>query len=222
MGLAGELQAKQTEYVGDILTSSHVLLRVIDAILDLATIDAGAMELKLAQIDMTETLQAAASLVSDRISERRISLEVDMPDAPVTVTADENRLTQVLFNLLSNAIGFSPVGGKIEMGCELDDDSARFWVTDMGKGIDPEFRDRIFERFQSRPSGAGHRGPGLGLSLVKSFVELHGGSVDIESMPNEGTTVVCRIPVAGPTEAADDISSFIEQARDMHLTQESA
>ena len=222
MGLAGELNGKQTEYVGDILTSSHVLLRVIDAILDLATIDAGAMELKLADVDVTETLQAAASLVQDRINDRGVTLQIEIPDAPLMMTADENRLTQVLYNLLSNAIGFSPVNGRIEMGCERSGEDVRFWITDMGKGIDPEFRDKIFERFQSRPSGAGHRGPGLGLSIVKSFIELHGGTVDIESMPNEGTTVVCRIPVAGPAETADDEAQIAEPAHDIHLTQESA
>ena len=222
MGLAGDLNRKQTEYVGDILTSSHVLLRVIDAILDLATIDAGAMELKLAEVDLTQTLTAAASLMHDRIAERDVALHMDMPADALKVIADENRLSQVLFNLLSNAVGFSPSGGKIEMGCAPDGDSVRFWVTDMGKGIDPEFRDKIFERFQSRPSGAGHRGPGLGLSLVKSFVELHGGRVDIESTPNEGTTVVCRIPVAGPSEGREDGMSFIEQVHNLHLTQESA
>ncbi len=222
MGLAGDLNGKQTEYVGDILTSSHVLLRVIDAILDLATIDAGAMELKLAEIDLTQTLTAAANLMQDRIGERDVALQLEIPGKPLAVTADESRLAQVLVNLLSNAVGFSPAGGRIEMGCAPDGANARFWVTDMGKGIDPEFRDKIFERFQSRPSGAGHRGPGLGLSLVKSFVELHGGSVDIESTPNQGTTVVCRIPVAGPAEGRDDGASFIEQVHNMHLTQESA
>lgn len=202
MGIAGDLNGKQTEYVGDILTSSHVLLRVIDAILDLATIDAGAMELKLAEVDMTETLQAAASLVRDRIHDRGLLLQIEIPEGPLLVMADENRLTQVLYNLLSNAIGFSPIEGKIEMGCEAAADHAVFWITDMGKGIDPEFRDKIFDRFQSRPAGADHRGPGLGLSLVKSFVELHGGFVDIESKPNEGTTVVCRLPIAGPSQKA--------------------
>jgi len=198
MGLAGALNDKQTEYVGDILTSSHVLLRVIDAILDLATIDAGAMELKLEEIDITETLDAAASLVQDRLGDRGLTLRIEMPSHPLLVTADESRLTQVLYNLLSNAIGFSPVDATIDMGCEADGDQIRFWVSDIGKGIDPEFRDKIFERFQARPSGANHRGPGLGLSIVKSFVELHGGVVDIESTPDEGTTVVCRVPVNGP------------------------
>lgn len=218
MGLAGPLSRKQTEYVGDILTSSHVLLRVIDAILDLATIDAGAMELKFADVDITETLQAAASLVRDRLEDRGLTLQIDMPRRPLLIRADEARLTQVLFNLLSNAIGFSPLDGRVEMGCAREGEYARIWVTDMGKGIDPEFRDKIFERFQSRPAGAGHRGPGLGLSLVKSFVELHGGSVDIESKPNHGTTVLCRIPLAGPAEATEDGAA----APGLRFTRESA
>ena len=198
MGIAGELSDKQSEYVGDILASSNVLLRVIDAILDLATIDAGAMELKLAPVDLTETLQTAANQLHDRLHDRGLILEIEIPEGPLMVQADENRLTQILFNLLSNAIGFSPVDGRIKMGCDTSGSDVVFWITDMGKGIDPEFRDKVFDRFQSRPAGAGHRGPGLGLSLVKSFVELHGGIVDIESKPEEGTTVICRIPVEGP------------------------
>lgn len=204
MGIAGDLNDKQKEYVGDILASSNVLLRVIDAILDLATIDAGAMELKLAPVDLTKTLQTAANQLHDRLHDRGLILEIEIPDGPLMVTADENRLTQILSNLLSNAIGFSPVDGKINMGCDTSGGDVVFWITDMGKGIDPEFRDKVFDRFQSRPAGAGHRGPGLGLSLVKSFVELHGGIVDIESKPEQGTTVVCRIPVDGPQPAAAD------------------
>jgi len=204
MGLAGELNAKQGEYVSDILSSSHVLLRVIDAILDLATIDAGAMELKLEQVDIVETLEAAGGLMRDRIKDRGLTLQIEVPDQPLLVVADERRLTQVLFNLLSNAIGFSPANGKMFMGCRPERGHVRIWVTDMGKGIDPDFRDKLFERFQSRSSGADHRGPGLGLSIVKSFVELHGGRVDVESAPNKGTTMVCWLPINGPESHGDD------------------
>ena len=204
MGLAGELNAKQGEYVSDILSSSHVLLRVIDAILDLATIDAGAMELKLEQVDIVETLEAAGGLMRDRIKDRGLTLQIEVPDQPLLVVADERRLTQVLFNLLSNAIGFSPANGKMFMGCRPESGHVRIWVTDMGKGIDPDFRDKLFERFQSRSSGADHRGPGLGLSIVKSFVELHGGRVDVESAPNKGTTMVCWLPINGPENHSDE------------------
>ena len=204
MGLAGELNAKQGEYVSDILSSSHVLLRVIDAILDLATIDAGAMELKLERVDIVETLEAAGGLMRDRIKDRGLTLQIEVPDQPLLVVADERRLTQVLFNLLSNAIGFSPTNGKMFMGCRPESGHVRIWVTDMGKGIDPDFRDQLFERFQSRSSGADHRGPGLGLSIVKSFVELHGGRVDVESAPNKGTTMVCWLPINGPESHGDE------------------
>ena len=181
-----------------------MLLRIIDAILDLATIDAGAMELKLEPVDIVETLEAAGGLVRDRIKDRGLTLQIEVPDQPLVVVADESRLTQVLFNLLSNAIGFSQANGKLFMGCQPEGGRVRIWVTDMGKGIDPEFRDMVFERFQSRSSGADHRGPGLGLSIVKSFVELHGGSVDVESAPNEGTTMVCWLPINGPENLDDE------------------
>jgi len=114
-------------------------------------------------------------------------------------TADERRLRQVLFNLLSNAVGFSPAGETVTLTAERRPEAVVFTVTDRGPGIPPDAKDRVFDWFETDPRGSQHRGPGLGLSLVRSFVELHGGSVTIDSSGgggDGGTTVTVIFPTA--------------------------
>lgn len=200
-GMAGELAPKQAEYLRDIQSSSNDLLTVIDAILDLTSIDAGAMELRVEPIMVDELLAGVANEFAGRIDERDLTLNVEITEDAGTLRADRRRLTQTLSHLLSNAIGFSPRGATIRMGGRRDGDDVLLWVADNGRGMDPEFQKKAFERFNSRPAAGGHRGPGLGLALVKSFVELHGGSVRLMSKLSEGTTVICRLPAAGPREA---------------------
>jgi signal transduction histidine kinase len=198
LGIAGPMLPKQNEYLDDIRTSSADLLSIIDAILDLTTIDAGAMELQLDEIDVAELLRETAHTVAPRISARDLTLEIELAADAERFIGDRRRVRQVLSNLLSNAIGFSDAGASVRMGARLEANMIALWVSDTGRGIDPEFQKRAFDRFQARPIIGGHRGPGLGLSIVKSFVELHGGDVVLISRVNRGTTVVCRFPVAGP------------------------
>lgn len=218
LGIAGELLPKQQEYLRHIQDSSNDLLEIIDAILDLTTIDAGAMELKLKPLPVVETLELAAGAMAEAIGKRDLTLRIEIADDVSDFIADEKRVRQVLSNLLSNAIGFSSAGGEILMGARRDGDAMLLWVSDTGKGIEPEFQKQVFERFQSRPTGSGHRGPGLGLAIVKSFVELHGGQVSLLSKVNKGTTVICRFPIDGPQAAGKSIrraqaeSSRIRQA----------
>ena len=200
-GIAGELAPKQAEYVNDIQASSNDLLTVIDAILDLTTIDAGAMELRLEDIRVETLLSEVAEDFAKRIDDRDLTLNIEITEDAGALRADRRRLHQTLSHLLSNAIGFSPKGSTIRMGGRRDGEDVLLWVADNGRGMDPEFQKRAFERFNSRPVAGGHRGPGLGLALVKSFVELHGGSVRLMSRLSEGTTVICRLPSAGPREA---------------------
>ena len=201
-GIAGQLAPKQAEYVADIQSSSNDLLTVIDAILDLTTIDAGAMELRLEDLQVDELLSTVANEFAHRIDERDLTLSIEITEDAGTLRADGRRLAQTLSHLLSNAIGFSPRGATIRMGGRRDGEDVLLWVADNGRGMDPEFQKKAFERFNSRPAAGGHRGPGLGLALVKSFVELHGGSVRLMSRLSQGTTVICRLPAAGPREAA--------------------
>jgi signal transduction histidine kinase len=198
LGIAGPLLPKQDEYLHDIQTSSADLLSIIDAILDLTTIDAGAMELQLEDIDVAELLEETASAVTPRIEKRDLTLEIEMAADAKHFVGDRRRVRQVLSNLLSNAIGFSDSGASVRMGARRDGEHLALWVSDTGRGIEPDFQKRAFDRFQSRPIIGGHRGPGLGLSIVKSFVELHEGEVVLISLVNRGTTVVCRFPIAGP------------------------
>jgi signal transduction histidine kinase len=198
LGIVGELAPKQVEYLQHIRTSSRDLLSIIDAILDLTTIDAGAMELKLSAIDVAELLQATADAAAEAIERRDLTLNIEMAEDAASFVGDLKRVRQILANLLSNAVGFSDAGAMIRMGARRDGHQVLLWVSDTGRGIDPEYQEKVFERFQARPISGGHRGPGLGLSLVKSFVELHEGQVSLISRLGRGTTVICRFPVDGP------------------------
>ncbi|MGA7334591.1 MAG: PAS-domain containing protein, partial [Pseudolabrys sp.] len=192
----GTLTHKQDEYLGYITASTNALLALINNILDLATIDAGAMTLNLGDVDIRNSMEAAAEGVQDRLIKNRISLDIRAPANIGSFVADERRLRQILFNLLSNAVGFSPGGEIVTLVAERHPDAVYFRVTDRGPGIPPEAMDKVFDWFETDSMGSQHRGPGLGLSLVRSFVELHGGTVTIDSASGQGTTVTCAFPVA--------------------------
>jgi signal transduction histidine kinase len=190
----GPLTDKQHEYLGYITTSTNALLALINNILDLATIDAGAMALNLSEVDIRTSMEQAAEGVQDRLIKDGIELDIRAAPAIGSFSADERRLRQILFNLLSNAVGFSPAGATVTFTAERRPDAVVFTVIDHGPGIPPEAKDRVFEWFETDSMGSGHRGTGLGLSLVRSFVELHGGTVTIDSTLGQGTTVTCVFP----------------------------
>jgi signal transduction histidine kinase len=191
----GSLTQKQDEYLGYITASTNALLALINNILDLATIDAGAMTLNLGDVDIRASMEAAAEGVQDRLVKNRITLDIRASENIGSFTADERRLRQILFNLLSNAVGFSPAGETVTFVAERRPEAVIFRVTDRGPGIPPEVKDKVFDWFETDSMGSQHRGPGLGLSLVRSFVELHGGTVAIDSTPGQGTTVTCTFVV---------------------------
>jgi signal transduction histidine kinase len=190
----GELNDRQREYLSYITYSTNALLAIVDSILDLATLEAGAMTLDLGPVDIRRTMQAAAEGVQDRLVKDGITLELHADPNVGTFVADERRVRQVLFNLLSNAVGFSPPGGTVALAVDRRPDSIVFSVTDQGPGIPDELKDMVFGWFETHSHGSRHRGVGLGLSLVRSFVELHRGTVNIESAPGRGTTVTCTFP----------------------------
>ncbi|MFN0219087.1 MAG: ATP-binding protein [Hyphomicrobium sp.] len=190
----GELSEKQREYVADITDSSKTLLAVINNILDLATIDAGSLELKLAPTGARVLIEAAIAGIRGRAHAARLIIEIAVADDVTEFMADEARMRQVLYNLLSNAVGFSKVSGSIMLTCWREDGSIVFRVQDHGVGIPNDQIDRVFQRFESRSQGSKHRGAGLGLSIARSLVELHGGTLEIDSTENQGTTVTVRIP----------------------------
>jgi signal transduction histidine kinase len=198
LGLAGVLQPKQREYISDIRRSADELTSIIDAIIDLSAIDAGQMELRLGDVDIPRLFERVAQRILPTLERRDLSVSIELADDVSTVMADQLRLEQMLGHLLSNAVGFSHAGGTITLGARKRNQMLQIWVADRGRGMDPDFQPRAFDRFQARPMAGSHRGAGLGLAIVKSFSELHGGSVALSSRVDEGTTVVCTLPLAGP------------------------
>ncbi|MEF3364919.1 ATP-binding protein [Methylocystis sp. 9N] len=197
----GPLTTRQREYLGYVSKSSAALMAIVDDILDLATIDEDAMELEFSDVDVKETMRAAIEGVQDRLAENSIDVQIVAMDDVGTFRGDAKRVRQILFNLLSNAIGFSRPGQTVTLAAMRRDDDVVFKVTDRGRGISPEILERIFDRFESHTAGSRHRGVGLGLSIVRAFMELHGGKVLIDSAPGEGTTVTCIFPARKAGEA---------------------
>ena len=191
----GPLTPKQSEYLDYVTKSTNALLALTDSILDLATIDAGAMKLELGPVDIRKAIAAAAEGIQDRLATDRIRLEVEADANVGSFVGDERRVVQVLYNLLANAVGFSPQEATIRIGAKRTERSIVFIVSDSGPGIAPDVRDKVFDRFESYSHGSRRRGPGLGLSLVESFVELHGGKVRVDSIVGKGTTVICEFPI---------------------------
>jgi signal transduction histidine kinase len=192
----GPLAAKQREYLDYITVSTDTLLALINNILDLATIDAGRMQLNLGPVDIRETMAAAAEGVQDRLVSAGLTLDIKAPEEIGSFIADKLRVRQILFNLLANAASFSPGGATIMLLAERRPDAVIFSVTDRGPGIPPDVLEKVFDWFETHSLGSQHRGPGIGLSLVRSFVELHGGTVTIASIVGRGTTVTCTFPLA--------------------------
>jgi signal transduction histidine kinase len=193
----GELNNKQREYLNDISASSRTLLAIINDILDLATIDAGALELKLAPLKAKDVVDTAILGVRDRANRARLNLDIAIAEDAVEFVADEARVRQVLYNLLANAIGFSKPSDTISVTVRREAGMMAFTVEDKGVGIPKDQQQRVLERFESRSQGSKHRGAGLGLAIVKSLVELHGGTMSLQSEPGQGTRVTVRFPESG-------------------------
>jgi len=193
----GELNAKQDEYLKDIYASGQHLLSLINDILDLSKIEAGRMELAPAPFHLPSALENAVTLVRERAARHGIALELDLDPRLGEMVGDERKVKQVLLNLLSNAVKFTPEGGRISLKAHRLDGTVEVAVTDTGIGIAPEDRATIFEEFRQVGSDERKReGTGLGLTLAKKFVELHGGRIWVESEPGRGSTFTFTLPVA--------------------------
>jgi signal transduction histidine kinase len=195
----GELNERQLDYCRDIISASHRLLTIINDILDLASIEAGRLVLERAPVEARAVLDGTVQVMADLARDARMTLRVE-PDAWLPpLDADERRLKQALCNLVSNAIKFSPNGGTVTLSAHLDPGGmAVLAVSDAGHGIAPEDHERVFRAFErGGPPGQQGQGAGLGLSLVRRIVELHGGEVRLESRPGAGTRVACLVPLVG-------------------------
>jgi GAF domain-containing protein len=194
-GMFGEVNEKQTEYLRDILSSGTHLLSLINDILDLSKIEAGRMELDLTDFDVPSAIDNALTLMRERASRHGITLTHVVDRGLGHIRADERKFKQVLLNLLSNAVKFTPSGGKVEVRGRLAQGMVEVAVTDTGEGIALEDQQAVFEEFrQVGKSSKKIEGTGLGLALCRKFVELHGGSLGVESQVGVGSTFTFTIP----------------------------
>jgi signal transduction histidine kinase len=194
----GALNDKQDEYLKDIYASGQHLLSLINDILDLSKIEAGRMELASAPFHLPTALDNAVTLVKERAGRHGIALQLDIDPRLGEVVGDERKVKQVLLNLLSNAVKFTPEGGRISLKAGWKDGLVEIAVTDTGIGIAPEDQAAIFEEFRQVGSDETRKqeGTGLGLTLAKKFVELHGGRIWVESEPGRGSTFTFTLPVS--------------------------
>jgi two-component system, NtrC family, sensor kinase len=192
----GQLNESQDEYVRDIHTSGQHLLSLINDILDLAKIEAGKMELDLARVPLAAGIGNALTLVRERALSHGLQLHEKCHDAPEYWVLDERKFKQMLVNLLANAIKFTPAGGTIQLNAALAEGHLQIDVIDTGIGIDPSDHARVFEEFQQVGDDPFRKqeGTGLGLSLVRKFVALHGGTITVESALGAGARFTLRLP----------------------------
>lgn len=189
----GTLNARQREYLADIAASTGELNELTRDIIDLASIDAGVMELRLDEVDVSPAMDEAAAQVAPRLGAHGIDLVTRIDPEAGTIIADRARLVQVLVNILTNAADFAPPDSEVTFTCTRSEDGVAFSIRDRGPGIAEGALDEVFERFHTDRTGR-ERGSGLGLAIVKSFVELHDGTVAIRSAPDEGTEVTVTFP----------------------------
>jgi signal transduction histidine kinase len=192
----GELNEKQDEYLKDIYASGQHLLSLINDILDLSKIEAGRMELELTDFDLPQAISDALTLVRERAVRRGIALHQSVDERLGQIRGDERKIKQVLLNLLSNALKFTSEGGRVDVRAGVVDGMAEVSVTDTGVGIAPEDQEAVFEEF--RQVGTADKkveGTGLGLTLSRKFIELHGGRIWVKSQVGVGSTFTFSIPV---------------------------
>ncbi len=201
----GELTPRQKEYSEGTLEASQHLLSLINDILELASIEAGRISLDVAPVDTATLVDAVYHLSREWARQQNVNLVVDAPADLGPVEADEHRLKHALFNLVNNAIKFTPAGGRVTLQVRRVGDEVRFVVADTGIGISEGERERVFDKFvRGRDADGRQVGVGLGLSLVKSLIELHGGLVSIRSADGGGTIVTCSLPSPVASNAATE------------------
>jgi signal transduction histidine kinase len=196
----GELNPRQKDYLDDIHSSGLHLLALINDILDLSKLEAGRMELQLSEFSLAEALSDAVRTVHEPAHQGGLELEtrIDPALGPGLVEADERKIRQSVSNLLTNAVKFTPAGGRVLLSARLRDGLAEVAVRDTGIGIAEEDQTRIFDGFQQVSPGGLRQGTGLGLTLARKFIELHGGRIWVESHSGEGSTFTFTLPVARP------------------------
>lgn len=204
----GALNAEQHEYIEGILDSSSALLRVVNDILDLSSMEAGTFALDIGPIDIHRTLLSFSEMITNRMHEKHIRFSLNCPETIDFMQGDEKRVRQIIFRLVQNALKYTQPGGEIELGCKRYNDTYIIWVRDSGTGISDQRLKAVFETFNGiKRLGSNKRaGIGIGLTLVKKFVELHRGEINIQSQVDVGTHVECIFPA---TQQKIDINDNI-------------
>jgi signal transduction histidine kinase len=198
----GALNERQLEYVEDVLEAGRHLLSLINDVLDLSKVEAGHMELELADVSLSETLRSGLTMHEEGASRGAVTLGLDASDGEIVLQADERKLRQIVFNLLSNAVKFTPPGGHVQLSAKVENSVVLVAVADTGPGIAEDEWDSIFEVFQQGRRGTiavRPEGSGLGLPLARRLVELHGGRLWVESAPAHGTTFRFTLPMSQET-----------------------
>ncbi len=198
----GELSSKQREYLGYISQSTSVLTSIVNDILDLASVDAGTMYLEIARVPVAEVIETCINQMRTVLDERNIQIDVKIEHNASHITGDRSRIRQVLGNLIDNAVSVSSPGQSIEIASRSADGYTELSVCDHGPGISETDQGWIFSRFEGHSIGGRRSGPGLGLSIVESFVELHGGTIKVDSIPGHGAQFICRFPTTPPQALA--------------------
>jgi hypothetical protein len=213
--LFGDLSDKYAEYAGNIHSSGAQLLGIIDQVLDFAKIEARKLEISESRQDLEILVDAALRSVKDQAANGEISLSVSLPRRPISILGDEKRLSQVLINLLSNAVKFTPAGGGVAVSAEIEDaEELCITISDTGIGMSPEEIEWAFEHFRQVDNSFTKRfaGTGLGLPLARQLIELHGGSLSVESEPGQGTAVRVRLPAARVAAGSPEAQRPAERA----------
>ncbi len=200
--VAGQLSSEQKEYLCDIHSSGQHLLNMINNILDLSKIEAGKLELSIGKFHIKEAIREVLDTVSESSNKKNIRIYTHIHKDIPSITADKGKLKQIMFNVLSNAIKFTPENGKVTIHANYIDQYIHITVSDTGIGIKPEDKDKIFEAFRQIDASYSrqYEGAGLGLALTKRLVELHGGKIWVESDYGKGSTFIFMLPLKPPSD----------------------
>jgi two-component system cell cycle sensor histidine kinase PleC len=208
------IDPRYREYAGDVLSSARHLLSIVDDLLDMAKVESGKFELRMEVVSVAELARDCTRMLQSRFDEARLGFSVALDPSADLVRGDHRILKQVLLNLLSNSLKFTPPGGRISITSRTDGELLAIAVTDTGIGMTVEQVRHATDLFFQADSSIGRKygGTGLGLTLVRAFVERHGGTLSIESQPGRGTTVTARVPRAAAQAAPDPAHGKVVKA----------
>lgn len=220
-GIGGELEATHAEYVGLISQSGHHLIEVVNMLLDMSKIEAGRFELQAQNFEPESLVAPCIQMVSKSAQEKNVEIEVKLGKQLPEIIGDERACRQILINLLSNAIKFSKPGSCVTWSMKRQGQSLSLTVSDAGIGMSEGVLARLGEPFFQAQSSADRRyeGTGLGMSIVKGLVDLHEGSISVNSTPGQGTTVSVLLPIDGPKGKKDGENSITQLHPDENTTQ---